>query len=164
MRIELEVNGRRHTVDVDPSRNLLSVLHEELLLSGTKYGCDESECGACTVLLDGRAVHSCVTPVSAAATAAVTTIEGLAPTGTLHALQQAFIDEDAMQCGYCSAGMIMAATSLLATTPNPSRNEIVRSMEGNVCRCGTYPRIVRAIQRAAAGNVTAPPAGGEVRP
>jgi aerobic-type carbon monoxide dehydrogenase small subunit (CoxS/CutS family) len=164
MRMELEVNGQRHTVDVDPSRSLLSVLREELLLTGTKYGCGESECGACTVLLDGRAAHSCVTPVAAAASAAVTTIEGLARDGRLHAVQQAFLDEDAMQCGYCSAGMIMAAVSLLATTPDPSPNEIVRSMDGNVCRCGTYPRIVRAIRRAAAGTVAKPGAPEEVRP
>lgn len=164
MRIELEVNGRQHAVDVDPGASLLSVLHEEMLLSGTKYGCGESECGACTVLLDGRAVHSCVTPVSAAANAAVTTIEGLAANGTLHAVQQAFLAEDAMQCGYCSAGMIMSAVSLLNATPHPSRTEIVRSMEGNVCRCGTYPRIVRAIQRAAAGAGASPPSREEVRP
>ncbi|MDE3171430.1 MAG: (2Fe-2S)-binding protein [Gemmatimonadota bacterium] len=164
MRIELEVNGRPQAVDVDPGASLLSVLHEELLLSGTKYGCGESECGACTVLLDGRAVHACVTPVSAAANARVTTIEGLAANGALHAVQQAFVDGDAMQCGYCSAGMIMAAVSLLATTPHPSRTEIARSMEGNVCRCGTYPRIVRAIERAAAGNVTPLPVREEVRP
>ena len=151
MRIELEVNGQRRTVDVDPARSLLSVLHEEMQLTGTKYGCGESECGACTVLLDGRATHSCVTPVSAAASAAVTTIEGLAADGRLHAVQDAFIAEDAMQCGYCSAGMIMAAVSLLNSTPHPSPAEIVRSMDGNVCRCGTYPRIVRAIQRAASG-------------
>lgn len=164
MRIELEVNGQRHAVDVDPGQSLLSVLHEELLLSGTKYGCGESECGACTVLLDGRAVHSCVTPVSAAVNAAVTTIEGLATDGKLHPVQDAFIAEDAMQCGYCSAGMIMAAVSLLRSTPHPSPAEIVRSMDGNVCRCGTYPRIVRAIQRAASGNVTPVPVREEVRP
>lgn len=156
MRIELEVNGQRHRVDVDPGRSLLSVLHEDLALTGPKYGCGESECGACTVLLDGRSVHSCVTPVSAAVSAPVTTIEGLASAdGQLHALQQAFMEEDAMQCGYCSAGMIMAAASLLSTTPHPSRNEIVRAMDGNVCRCGTYPRIVKAIQRAAAGGAAA---------
>ena len=164
MRIELEVNGQRHAVDVDPGQSLLSVLHEELLLSGTKYGCGESECGACTVLLDGRAVHSCVTPVSAAVNAAVTTIEGLATDGKLHPVQDAFMAEDAMQCGYCSAGMIMAAVSLLSSTPHPSPTEIARSMEGNVCRCGTYPRIVRAIQRAAAGGATPAPAREEVRP
>ncbi len=166
MRIELEVNGQRHRVDVDPGRSLLSVLHEDLALTGPKYGCGESECGACTVLLDGRAVHSCVTPVSAAVQAPVTTIEGLAPdAGHRHAVQQAFMDEDAMQCGYCSAGMIMTAVSLLSTTPHPSRDEIVRAMDGNVCRCGTYPRIVKAIQRAAAAGPTAEDRQGqEVQP
>ena len=150
MRIALDVNGKHHEVDVDPGRPLLSVLHEDLELSGPKYGCGESECGACTVLIDGRSVHSCVTPVSAAINAQVTTIEGLAgPEGKLHALQEAFLQEDALQCGYCTGGMIMAAVSLLSSTPKPSRDEILRAMEGNVCRCGTYPRIVRAIQRAA---------------
>lgn len=149
MRIALDVNGKHHEVDVDPARPLLSVLHEELALSGPKYGCGESECGACTVLIDGRSVHSCVTPVSAAINGRITTIEGLADDGRLHPLQTAFMEEDALQCGYCTAGMILAAASLLDATPKPSRDEIVRAMEGNVCRCGTYPRIVRAIQRAA---------------
>ncbi len=149
MRIALEVNGTHHELDVDPGRSLLSVLHEELELSGPKYGCGESECGACTVLIDGRSVHACVTPVSAAINAPVTTIEGLATDGRLHALQSAFLQEDALQCGYCTGGMILAAASLLNATPKPSRDEIVRAMDGNVCRCGTYPRIVRAIQRAA---------------
>ena len=149
MRIELQVNGRTHTVDVDPSRSLLSVLREDLTLTGPKYGCGESQCGACTVLLDGRSVHSCVTPVSAAVNAPVTTIEGLERDGRLHVVQQAFLDEQVAQCGYCTGGMIMAAISLLAATPKPSRDEIVRAMDGNVCRCGTYPRIVTAIQRAA---------------
>ena len=149
MRIALDVNGKHHEVDVDPGQPLLSVLHEELELSGPKYGCGESECGACTVLIDGRSVHSCVTPVSAAVNAQVTTIEGLAADGRLHPLQSAFMEEDALQCGYCTAGMILAAASLLNATPKPSRDEIARAMEGNVCRCGTYPRIVRAIQRAA---------------
>jgi nicotinate dehydrogenase subunit A len=153
MRIELNVNGARHSVDVDPGRSLLDVLREELGLTGTKYGCGESECGACTVLLDGRAVHSCVTPVSRAVNAPVTTIEGLERDGTLHVVQQAFLDADAMQCGYCTAGMIMAAVSLLAATPQPSRDAIQRAMEGNVCRCGTYPRVVAAIERAVAGKM-----------
>jgi aerobic-type carbon monoxide dehydrogenase small subunit (CoxS/CutS family) len=152
MRIELEVNGQRHTLDVEPGRSLLDVLREELGLTGTKYGCGESECGACTVLLDGRAVHSCVTPVSRAVNATITTIEGLERDGRLHPVQQAFLDEDALQCGYCTAGMIMAGVSLLAATPRPSRAAIVRAMEGNVCRCGTYPRIVAAIERAASGK------------
>ena len=148
MIIELDVNGRRQTVDVDPGRSLLSVLREELELTGSKYGCGEGQCGACTVLLDRRAVRSCVTPVASVAGSAVTTIEGLEREGRLHPLQQAFIDEGAMQCGYCTAGMIMSGVSLLETTPSPSSDEILRSMEGNVCRCGTYPQIAAAIQRA----------------
>lgn len=165
MHIELEVNGQRRSVDADPGRSLLSVLREDLALTGPKYGCGESRCGACTVLIDGRAVHSCVTPVSAAVNVPVTTIEGLERDGRLHAVQQAFIDEGAMQCGYCTAGMIMAAVSLLAATPSPSRDEIVRAMDGNVCRCGTYPRIMKAIQRATETRA-ATPAGKleEVRP
>lgn len=165
MRIALEVNGRTHTVDVDPGRSLLSVLREDLSLTGPKYGCGESQCGACTVLLDGRSVHSCVTPVSAAVHAPVTTIEGLEHDGRLHAVQQAFLDEQVAQCGYCTGGMIMAAISLLAATPKPSRDEIVRAMDGNLCRCGTYPRIVSAIQRAA-GELPEPAVQNlrEVRP
>ncbi|HKB52735.1 MAG TPA: (2Fe-2S)-binding protein [Ramlibacter sp.] len=153
MKIELEVNGQRHALDVDPGRSLLDVLREELGLTGTKYGCGESECGACTVLLDGRAVHACVTPVSRAVNLPITTIEGLERDGRLHPVQQAFLDDDALQCGYCTAGMIMAGVSLLAATPHPSRDAITRAMEGNVCRCGTYPRIVAAIERAASGKV-----------
>ena len=151
MRIELEVNGRRHGVDVDPARSLLSVLREDLALTGTKYGCGEGQCGACTVLLGGHAVHACQTPVSGAAASPVTTIEGLERDGRLHPLQQAFIDEGAFQCGYCTPGMIMAGAALLGAKPQPTPQEIGRAMEGNVCRCGTYPRIVAAIQRAARG-------------
>jgi aerobic-type carbon monoxide dehydrogenase small subunit (CoxS/CutS family) len=149
MVIQLDVNGRRHTVDVDPDRSLLSVLREELSLTGSKYGCGEGQCGACTVLLDRRAVRSCTTPAAKAASAKITTIEGLERDGRLHPLQQAFVDEGAMQCGYCTAGMIMAGVSLLETTPAPSHDDIVRGMNGNVCRCGTYPQIVAAIQKAA---------------
>jgi aerobic-type carbon monoxide dehydrogenase small subunit (CoxS/CutS family) len=152
MRITLDVNGRHHTVDVDPSRSLLAVLREELDMTGTKYGCGESQCGACTVLLDGRPVHSCVTPVSSAAGAALTTIEGLERNGTLHPVQQAFLDEQAFQCSYCTSGMIMRAVALLNTTPHPSDAEIVGQLEGNVCRCGTHPRVVAAIRRAAGGG------------
>jgi aerobic-type carbon monoxide dehydrogenase small subunit (CoxS/CutS family) len=152
MSIELNVNGQRHRVDVDPNASLLGTLREELALTGSKYGCGEGQCGACTVLLDGKAVRSCQTPVSRAATAPVTTIEGLERDGRLHPVQQAFIDANAMQCGYCSAGMIMAAVSLLQRTPNPSTEQIVRGMDGNVCRCGCYPEIVAAIKRAAAAG------------
>jgi len=157
MLIELDVNGRRHRVDVDPGRTLLSVLRDELALTGSKYGCGEGQCGACTVLLGARAVRSCQTPVVKAAAAPITTIEGLERDGRLHPLQQAFVDEGAMQCGYCTAGMIMAGVALLRTTPTPTHDDIVRGMNGNVCRCGTYPQIVAAIQRAAS-------APGEKRP
>jgi aerobic-type carbon monoxide dehydrogenase small subunit (CoxS/CutS family) len=152
MLIELDVNGRRHRVDVDPDRTLLSVLREELALTGSKYGCGEGQCGACTVLLGASAVKSCRTPVARAAVAPVTTIEGLERGGRLHPLQQAFIDESAMQCGYCTTGMIMAGVALLKTTPRPTTDEIVRGMNGNVCRCGTHPQVVAAIQRAAAAS------------
>jgi aerobic-type carbon monoxide dehydrogenase small subunit (CoxS/CutS family) len=149
MPIQLEVNGRRHSVDVDPARPLLSVLRDELALTGTKYGCGEGQCGACTVLLGDTPVHACVTPVSSAAGKPVTTIEGLERDGRLHPLQQAFIDEGALQCGYCTPGMIMAGVALLRANTAPTPADIGRAMEGNVCRCGTYPRIVTAIQRAA---------------
>jgi aerobic-type carbon monoxide dehydrogenase small subunit (CoxS/CutS family) len=149
MLIELEVNGRRQRVDVDPDRTLLSVLREELALTGSKYGCGEGQCGACTVLLGANAVKSCRTTVARAVTAPVTTIEGLEQGGRLHPLQQAFMDETAMQCGYCTPGMIMAGVALLRSTPSPTTDEIVRGMNGNVCRCGMYPQIVAAIQRAA---------------
>jgi aerobic-type carbon monoxide dehydrogenase small subunit (CoxS/CutS family) len=156
MRIDLEVNGQRRTVNVDASRTLLSVLREELALTGTKYGCGEGQCGACTVLLNGRAVRSCRTEISRATAARVTTIEGLERDGRLHPLQQAFLDEGAMQCGYCTPGMIMEGVSLLERLAAPSADEIVRAMQGNVCRCGTYPRIVAAIQRAAAAHMERP--------
>jgi aerobic-type carbon monoxide dehydrogenase small subunit (CoxS/CutS family) len=152
MPIELNVNGRRHRLDVDPERSLLSVLREELALTGSKYGCGEGQCGACTVLLDRAAVRSCRTTVAAAAGKPVVTIEGLERNGRLHPVQQAFIDANALQCGYCTAGMIMASVSLLERTPNPSTDDIVRGMDGNVCRCGTYPEIVAAIKRAASAG------------
>ena len=152
MAIELNVNGRRHRVDVDPQRSLLSVLREELSLTGSKYGCGEGQCGSCTVLLDKGAVRACRTPVANAANKSVTTIEGLERDGRLHPVQQAFIDEGAMQCGYCTSGMIMSGVALLEKTPSPTADQIVRGMEGNVCRCGTYPEIVAAIRRAAAAG------------
>lgn len=150
MRIELEVNGRRHALDVDPSRSLLGVLREELALTGSKYGCGEGECGACTVLLGDDAVHACITPVASAAGKPITTIEGLEHDGRLHPVQQAFLDEQAFQCAYCTPGMILAGVALLRRTPAPSAEQIAQAMEGNVCRCGTHPRIVAALQRAAA--------------
>ena len=147
--LELNINGTNHRVNVETQRSLLSVLRDELDLIGTKYGCGEAECGACTVLLGEQRVRSCVTPVNSAAGKAITTIEGLEKDGKLHPLQQAFLDEGAMQCGYCTSGMIMAGVALLNRNPNPTQQEIVRFMEGNVCRCCAYPRIIAAIRRAA---------------
>jgi aerobic-type carbon monoxide dehydrogenase small subunit (CoxS/CutS family) len=145
----LNVNGARLHVTAPAEETLLSVLRNRLDLTGTKYGCGEGQCGACTVLVDGRAARSCLMPVSAAADAKITTIEGLEQHGTLTAVQQAFLDEGAFQCGYCTSGMIMSATSLLRETHNPSEDQIVEAMNGNVCRCGTYPRILAAVKRAA---------------
>jgi nicotinate dehydrogenase subunit A len=146
---ELKINGARFEVGADPDRSLLSVLHDDLDLTGSKYGCGEGQCGACTVLLDGAAVRSCITPVRAAAGREITTIEGLASAATLHPLQQAFLDADSMQCGYCTPGMILSGAALLRKNPNPARAEIVHAMQGNVCRCGTYPRIIVAVEMAA---------------
>lgn len=150
--IELQINKSRHKVEVAPERSLLSVLREELGLTGSKYGCGEGQCGACTVLVDGQPARSCLTGVGAVAGKAITTIEGLAQNGRLHPLQEAFIEAGAMQCGYCTAGMLMSAAGLLRKNPAPTDAEIVRAMQGNLCRCGTYPRIVAAIRRAANGD------------
>jgi isoquinoline 1-oxidoreductase alpha subunit len=152
--IELDVNGARRTVRATPDRNLLSVLRDDLDLTGTKYGCGEGQCGACTVLVDGQPVLACITPVVGAIGRAVETIEGLADGDRLHPLQQAFVDETAMQCGYCTPGMIMNALALLRRQAAPSEAEIVRHMQNNICRCGSYPRIVRAVRRAAAEGRT----------
>ncbi len=146
---ELHVNGVRRRIDTDGERPLLSVLRDDLDLTGSKYGCGEGRCGACTVLLDGRPTRACTTPVSATAGKQVRTIEGLARGDRLHPIQEAFLREDALQCGYCTSGMIMSALALLTRQPRPSREEIVRSMSGNVCRCCAYPRIVAAIEEAA---------------
>jgi aerobic-type carbon monoxide dehydrogenase small subunit (CoxS/CutS family) len=148
--VELDVNGTRHSVEVDAESSLLSVLRDDLDLTGTKYGCGEGQCGACTVLLDGRPVRSCQTPVGAAAGKRVRTVEGLERDGRLHPVQEAFLEEGAMQCGYCIPGMIMSGVGLLERSPSPSAEEILRAMEGNICRCGTYPRILAALRRAAA--------------
>ena len=150
--IRLRVNGREHQVDVPPAEPLLTVLRTELDLTGAKYGCGEGQCGACTVLVDGQAVRSCVAPVGTLAGRAITTIEGLAPSPALHRVQQAFADQDAMQCGYCTAGMIISAAALLDRQPDPSEEEIVRAMNGNICRCGSHPRIVAAIRAAASSG------------
>lgn len=149
MDITLDVNGVKHQVNADPDTSLLEILHNDLGLTGTKYGCGESQCGACTVLLDGQSIHSCVTPVSDAEGKPILTIESLEKLGTLSPLQQAFIDEGAMQCGYCVSGMLMAATALLKKNPHPSDSEILDHMQGNICRCGGYPRMLAAIKRAA---------------
>jgi aerobic-type carbon monoxide dehydrogenase small subunit (CoxS/CutS family) len=146
----LNVNGKRRTVDADASVSLLSVLRDDLDLTGTKYGCGEGRCGACTVLLDGQLTRSCVTQVGRAAGKQITTIEGLEKDGKLHPLQEAFIKADAMQCAFCTSGMIMAATALLSKNARPSRDEIVSGMNRNICRCGVYQRIIEAIQIASA--------------
>jgi len=148
----LNVNGREHAVNTPAQRPLLEVLREDLELTGTKYGCGEGQCRACTVLLDGRAVTSCRIPVSAAAGRKIVTIEGLAAQDKLHRVQQAFVDEGAMQCGYCVPGMILTATTLLQRTPNPTEAQIAEGLNGNLCRCCGYPKIVAAVRRAAQGG------------
>jgi aerobic-type carbon monoxide dehydrogenase small subunit (CoxS/CutS family) len=146
---ELRINGKAVKVDADRERHLLGVLRDDLGLTGAKYGCGEGRCGACTVLIDGAPVRSCVTKLGAVAAREVTTIEGLAKDGKLHPLQQAFLDAGAMQCAYCTDGMIMTGVALLSENPNPTRQEIVEYMDGNICRCGTYPRIIAALRKAA---------------
>ena len=159
--LDLTVNGTRRRVASDTGESLLAVLREELDLTGTKYGCGEGQCGACTVLVDGRPVRSCLTPAASVAGKSVTTIEGLEENGRLDPLQEAFIETDAMQCGYCTPGMIVEAAALLRRVPNPDEAEIVRAMEGHVCRCCAYPRIVQAIRKAAAAGRRPSPAGDE---
>ncbi len=145
---ELEVNGERRKIDADPQTSLLTVLRDQLGLTGTKFGCGEAECGACTVLLNGQPQRSCIMPVSLAAGKQITTIESFEKDGHLHPLQQAFLDEQALQCGYCTSGMIVTASALLRHHPDPTDEEIIRYMEGNICRCGTHHRIIAAIHRA----------------
>ncbi len=147
--IRLTVNGRPYTVDADPQTSLLSVLRDYLDLTGSKYGCGEGQCGACTVLIDGQNRRACITKVGAVAQKQITTIEGLAHGDQLHPVQQAFLDEGAMQCAYCTSGMIMSAVALLKQNPHPKEKEIVDFMNGNICRCGTYARIISAINMAA---------------
>ena len=149
--ITLTINGEERPLgDIDPATPLLWVLRDTLGLTGTKYGCGIAQCGACTVHVDGHAVRSCILPVGELQGSAITTIEGLAPDGeTLHPLQRAWIDRDVAQCGYCQAGQLMSAAALLARNPRPAREEIERALSGNLCRCGTYPRIVAAIGQAA---------------
>ena len=145
----LQINGRQYQFAADKETPLLTVLRELLDLTGSKYGCGEGQCGSCTVLIDGKARRSCMVPVWAAAGKQITTIEGLAKGEQLHPVQQAFLEEGAMQCAFCTSGMIMSAVSLLNATRNPSEVEIQTAMQGNICRCGTYPRIVAAIRKAA---------------
>src|SRR5579863_2769403 len=147
--IRLSINGKPYTVEADPQSSLLTVLRDHLDLTGSKYGCGEGQCGACTVLVDGKAQRSCITRVGTLGAKQITTIEGIAAGEQLHPVQQAFLDEEAMQCAYCTSGMIMSAVSLLTINRHPTRDQIVDFMEGNICRCGTYPRIVSAIQKAA---------------
>lgn len=144
----LNVNGRKLPVSVDSQTSLLTVLRDYLNLTGAKYGCGEGQCGACTVLVDGQMTRSCVTQAGKVAGKQISTIEGLEKDGQLHPLQQAFIEADALQCGYCTSGMIMSGVALLKKNPKPSRAEIVKHMDRNMCRCGTYLRIVKAIEIA----------------
>ncbi len=148
MSFTLLVNGDEHTVDVPADQSLLSVLRDNLNLTGTKYGCGEGQCGACTVLLAGRPVRSCRTRISAAAGKKITTIEGLEQNGHLHPVQEAFLRVEAFECGYCTSGMIMSAVALLNQNPSPSEDQIGDFMNGNVCRCCTYPRILEAVKQA----------------
>ena len=146
-----KVNGRSRDVEADPATPLLHVLRDQLDLTVAKYGCGEGQCGACTVLLDGRAVRSCITPLSAVKDKPVVTIEGLEENGRLHAVQQAFLDASAFQCGFCTPGMILEAVALLQRRSAPSEDEIRHGMDGHICRCCSYPRIVEAVRLAAKG-------------
>jgi aerobic-type carbon monoxide dehydrogenase small subunit (CoxS/CutS family) len=149
MPLQLSVNGANHTIDAPPDSKLLYVLRDSLGLTGTKYGCGEGMCGACTVLLDGKPARSCQAPLSTVVGKKITTIEGLEQNGRLHPVQEAFVGAEAFQCAYCTSGMIMAAVGLLNRNSRPSAEEIIDAMDGNVCRCGTYPRIVEAVRQAA---------------
>jgi aerobic-type carbon monoxide dehydrogenase small subunit (CoxS/CutS family) len=146
---ELHINGTVKRVDADASRSLLSVLRDNLDLTGTKFGCGEGQCAACTVLIEGQPAKSCLTKIGSVAGKRIVTIEGLAAPGKLHPVQQAFLEADAMQCGWCTPGMILGAVGLLQRFPNPTDAEIVSGMDGHICRCGTYPRVIAAIHAAA---------------
>lgn len=154
--LRLSINGKRFDLSVEEDSLLLWVLRDEVGLTGTKYGCGEGQCGACTVLIDGLAIRSCMTPAVAASGKEITTIEGLAKNGRLHPVQQAFLDAGAFQCGYCTSGMILSTVALLKKVSNPSAEEIRHGLQGNICRCCVYPMIVEAVQRAAR---TASPGG-----
>ncbi len=147
--LEIEVNGKRYAVNYPPDTPLLYVLHDELGITGSKYGCGEGQCGACTVLIGGAPRRSCQIQVSSAVTKPITTIEGLEKDGKLHPVQQAFLDAGAFQCAFCTSGMVMSSVGLLQTNVNPKREDIVQFLQGNVCRCGTHPRIIEAVQHAA---------------
>ena len=149
-RVELTVNGRRVQVETDGSAPLLSVLRDDLGLRGTKFGCGTEQCGACMVLIDGKPEHSCAREVATVAGKTVTTVEGLGANGTLHPLQQAFLDEQAGQCGYCLPGILISAAALLAANPRPSRADIIAALDPHLCRCGIHNRVVRAVQKAGA--------------
>ncbi len=150
---ELDVNGSRKRVNAGASRTLLSVLRDDFDLTGTKYGCGEGQCAACTVLVDGQPTKSCITKAASVVGKRIVTIEGLAPAGKLHPVQEAFLETEAMQCGWCTPGMILGVVGLLRRFPNPTDAEIASGMEGHICRCGTYPRIVQAIRAAARKGV-----------
>jgi nicotinate dehydrogenase subunit A len=160
---KLQVNGKTTSVAVEPDTPLLYVLRNDLELNGPKFGCGLAQCGACTVLVDGKPVRSCVTPVSAATKGRITTIEGLGTVDKLHPIQRAFIDEQACQCGFCGNGMVMSAKALLDRNPKPTDQQIKQSLNGHLCRCASHNRIVRAVQRAAATLRAGETLGGEVR-
>jgi nicotinate dehydrogenase subunit A len=151
--VSLKVNGKTQVVDVDPETPLLYVLRNDLQLNGPKFGCGLAQCGACTVIMNGNAIRSCVTQVSAAQNQPVTTLEGLGSTKKMHKIQQAFVDEQAVQCGYCINGMIMTSKALLDKNPKPTDDQIKEALAGNLCRCGTHTRILRAVKRAAGQQV-----------
>src|SRR2546430_8980819 len=158
-RYVLRVNGKDHEVDAEPGDSLLSLLRDDLGLTGSKFGCGEGFCGACTVLIDGQLTRSCVTRAGAVAGKAIATVESLAAGDRLHPVQQAFLDAEAFQCGYCTSGMVMATVGLLRTNPHPSEQDVARLLDGSVCRCGTYPRIVKAVRLAAERMRTATSTG-----
>jgi nicotinate dehydrogenase subunit A len=159
--MKLNVNNRAYEIDVDPSTPLLYVLRDHLQLNGAKFGCGLGQCGACTVTVEGRAVFSCITPVAALAGRRITTLEGLGTLANPGPIQRAFIEEQAAQCGYCIPGMMMRAHALLEANPTPTKAEIRRHMNANLCRCGTHMRILRAVERAAGLLKNAPPAAGD---
>jgi len=152
LKLALTVNGQSRDIDVPPNTSLLSVLRDDLGLTGTRYGCGRGQCGACYVLADGRAVASCLLTADQAARMEITTVEGLADGAELHPVQQAFVDADALQCGYCTSGMIISAAALLARDPEPDETSIRDALAGNLCRCGVYGRAIRAIQRVAGSS------------